>query len=179
MNETLTSPTKTLSWKMLLVGLGVFLLLLISFVWYQHSRKYVWTNDAYLDGYQISISADIEARIHAVRPVPGQAASAANLWRLLDGSGINQSHEACGKVQDAYALRCAPQVHGAAREALTVAKFQPKPDTHVRFGSSYRIPFVFRIAGAAKVQESGRRARKLRPTLHAAQQAVDKLRNAG
>jgi TonB family protein len=67
----------------------------------------------------------------------------------------------------------------AAREALTVAKFQPKPDTHVRFGSSYRIPFVFRIAGAAKVQESGRRARKLRPTLHAAQQAVEKLRRTG
>jgi TonB family protein len=67
----------------------------------------------------------------------------------------------------------------AAREALTVAKFQPKPDTHVRFGSSYRIPFVFRIAGAAKVQESGRRARKLSPTLHAAQQAVEKLRGTG
>ena len=53
-----------------------------------------------------------EARIHAARPVPGQAASAANLWRLGQGSAINESHENCGKVQDAYALRCAPQVHG-------------------------------------------------------------------
>jgi len=63
-----------------------------------------------------------EARIHAARPVPGQAASAANLWRLGEGSGINRSHENCGKVQDAYALRCAPQVHGAAREAMAFAR---------------------------------------------------------
>lgn len=63
-----------------------------------------------------------EARIHAARPVPGQAASASNLWGLVDGSGINRSHENCGKIQDAYALRCAPQVHGAAREALEFAR---------------------------------------------------------
>jgi histidine ammonia-lyase len=63
-----------------------------------------------------------EARIHAARPVPGQAASADNLWRLLQGSAINKSHEKCGKVQDAYALRCAPQVHGSAREALGFAR---------------------------------------------------------
>ena len=62
-----------------------------------------------------------EARLHAARPVPGQAASAANLWRLTAGSRINASHERCGKVQDAYALRCAPQVHGAMREALGFA----------------------------------------------------------
>jgi TonB family protein len=64
----------------------------------------------------------------------------------------------------------------SAREALAIAQFQPKPDQHVRFGSSYRMPFVFRIAGASKLQEYGRRARKLHPTLHAAQQAVEKLR---
>jgi histidine ammonia-lyase len=63
-----------------------------------------------------------EARIHAPRPVPGQAASAANLRRLGDGSAINKSHEDCGKVQDAYALRCAPQVHGSAREAIAFAR---------------------------------------------------------
>jgi len=62
-----------------------------------------------------------EARIHAARPVPGQAASAANLLRLVEGSAINASHANCGKVQDAYALRCAPQVHGAAREAIAFA----------------------------------------------------------
>jgi histidine ammonia-lyase len=63
-----------------------------------------------------------EARIHAARPVPGQTASAANLTRLMDGSPVNRSHEHCGKVQDAYALRCAPQVHGAAREAIGFAR---------------------------------------------------------
>ena len=63
-----------------------------------------------------------EARIHAARPVPGQAASAANLRRLGEGSAINRSHENCGKVQDAYALRCAPQVHGSAREAIAFAR---------------------------------------------------------
>jgi histidine ammonia-lyase len=62
-----------------------------------------------------------EARLHAVRPVPGQVASAANLWALVEGSQLNQSHENCGKIQDAYALRCAPQVHGSAREALDFA----------------------------------------------------------
>ena len=60
-----------------------------------------------------------EPRVHAPRPFAGQAASADNLLRLLDGSGINQSHVNCGRVQDAYSLRCAPQVHGAAREALS------------------------------------------------------------
>ena len=60
-----------------------------------------------------------EPRIHEPRPFAGQAAAADNLLRLLDGSGINASHVNCGRVQDAYSMRCAPQVHGAAREALT------------------------------------------------------------
>ena len=60
-----------------------------------------------------------EPRIHEPRPFAGQAASADNLLRLLDGSGINASHVNCGRVQDAYSMRCAPQVHGAAREALS------------------------------------------------------------
>jgi histidine ammonia-lyase len=59
-----------------------------------------------------------EARIHALRPFSGQAAAADNLRRLIEGSEINASHAHCGKVQDAYSLRCAAQVHGAAREAL-------------------------------------------------------------
>ena len=56
--------------------------------------------------------------IHAARPLPGQQASAANILRLLDGSAIIESHRWCDKVQDAYSLRCAPQVHGAARDLL-------------------------------------------------------------
>ena len=59
-----------------------------------------------------------ESRIHEPRPYAGQAQSAANVRRLLEGSAINKSHEFCGRVQDAYSLRCAAQVHGAAREAL-------------------------------------------------------------
>lgn len=59
-----------------------------------------------------------EARIHQARPFDGQLASAANLTRLLDGSAINRSHALCGRVQDAYSLRCAPQVHGAVRDAI-------------------------------------------------------------
>jgi histidine ammonia-lyase len=60
-----------------------------------------------------------EPRVHAARPFPGQAVSADNLTRLITGSGINAAHVNCGRVQDAYSMRCAPQVHGAAREALT------------------------------------------------------------
>lgn len=59
-----------------------------------------------------------DARIQAVRPHPGQAACARNLLRLLAGSEIMASHTHCSKVQDAYSMRCMPQVHGALRDAL-------------------------------------------------------------
>jgi histidine ammonia-lyase len=59
-----------------------------------------------------------DPRLHAARPHPGQAASARNLRTLLAGSPIRESHRDCGRVQDAYSLRCMPQVHGAARDAL-------------------------------------------------------------
>jgi histidine ammonia-lyase len=62
-----------------------------------------------------------EARIHQARPFPGQIVSASNIDRLLQGSGINRSHEACGRVQDAYSMRCVAQVHGACRDALAFA----------------------------------------------------------
>ena len=62
-----------------------------------------------------------DSRIHAARPHAGQAASAANIVRLMAGSAINASHADCGRVQDAYSERCAPQVHGAARDALAHA----------------------------------------------------------
>ena len=56
--------------------------------------------------------------IHAARPLPGQMRSAAALRALLDGSAIVESHRWCDKVQDAYSLRCAPQVHGASRDLI-------------------------------------------------------------
>ncbi len=58
------------------------------------------------------------AAVHRARPLKGQQDAAANVWRLLDGSAIIESHRWCDKVQDAYALRCAPQVHGACRDLL-------------------------------------------------------------
>jgi histidine ammonia-lyase len=63
--------------------------------------------------------AALQAAIHESRPHPGQIASAKRLRALLgETSGIAESHAGCGKVQDAYSLRCMPQVHGAARDAL-------------------------------------------------------------
>ncbi|HEU0245886.1 MAG TPA: histidine ammonia-lyase [Gaiellaceae bacterium] len=56
--------------------------------------------------------------VHRARPLKGQRDAAANVWRLLEGSAIIESHRWCDKVQDAYALRCAPQVHGACRDLL-------------------------------------------------------------
>jgi histidine ammonia-lyase len=60
--------------------------------------------------------------IHAARPLPGQETSAANIRTLLEGSAIIESHRWCDKVQDAYSLRCAPQVHGASRDLLAYAE---------------------------------------------------------
>jgi histidine ammonia-lyase len=59
-----------------------------------------------------------DPRIQAIRPHPGQAACAANLLRLLANSAIMESHAHCGKVQDAYSMRCMPQVHGSLRDVL-------------------------------------------------------------
>jgi histidine ammonia-lyase len=57
-------------------------------------------------------------RIHKARPHAGQIKTAANLRRMLEGSQIRESHRNCGRVQDAYSLRCIPQVHGAVRDTL-------------------------------------------------------------
>jgi histidine ammonia-lyase len=56
--------------------------------------------------------------VQAVRPLRGQAESAGNVLRLLEDSAVMDSHRWCDRVQDAYSLRCAPQVHGAARDLL-------------------------------------------------------------
>src|SRR5208337_945204 len=60
-----------------------------------------------------------DERIHQARPHPGQLQVARNLRRMLEGSQIRESHRGCSKVQDAYSLRCIPQVHGAVRDTLT------------------------------------------------------------
>jgi histidine ammonia-lyase len=63
------------------------------------------------------------ADLQALRPHPGQATAAANLRALLADSGVMASHRTphCNRVQDAYSLRCAPQVNGAARDAADYA----------------------------------------------------------
>ncbi|ROR92714.1 histidine ammonia-lyase [Nocardioides aurantiacus] len=69
---------------------------------------------------QLGTDRVFAAELQALRPHPGQAASAANLRVLLAGSGVVASHRGpdCTRVQDAYSLRCSPQVHGAARDTL-------------------------------------------------------------
>jgi histidine ammonia-lyase len=72
----------------------------------------------------LGTDAVFAADLQALRPHPGQAAAAANLRALLAGSGVMASHREpheCTRVQDAYSLRCAPQVHGAARDTVAHA----------------------------------------------------------
>ena len=62
--------------------------------------------------------AAFDPRIGQVRAHIGQMVTSANMLRLTDGSEIMASHSDCDKVQDAYSLRCVPQVHGASKDAL-------------------------------------------------------------
>ena len=63
--------------------------------------------------------AAFDERIHKARPHAGQIKTAGNLRCMLEGSQIRESHRDCGRVQDAYSLRCIPQVHGAVRDTLS------------------------------------------------------------
>ncbi len=64
---------------------------------------------------------EFDPRIHQVRPHPGQAGAADNMLRLIKDSEIITSHKDCRRIQDAYTLRCSPQVHGASRDAVEYA----------------------------------------------------------
>ncbi|HZQ77541.1 MAG TPA: histidine ammonia-lyase [Acidimicrobiia bacterium] len=71
----------------------------------------------------LGTDAAYRAELQAIRPHPGQERSAANLRRLLAGSEILASHRPSDHaVQDAYSLRCAPQVHGASRDVIAFAR---------------------------------------------------------
>jgi histidine ammonia-lyase len=74
-----------------------------------------------IDGLQGS-SKPFDPRIHDARGLAGQKIAADNLRHLLTDSAINVSHANCGRVQDAYSMRCAAQVHGAAREAFAFVR---------------------------------------------------------
>ena len=66
----------------------------------------------------LGTTASCDPAVHAARPHAGQAATARNVKRLTAGSEIVESHRNCDRVQDAYCLRCIPQVHGAVRDAV-------------------------------------------------------------
>ena len=65
---------------------------------------------------------EFDPRIHQVRPHPGQAAAADNMYRITRNSDIVTSHKDCCRIQDAYTLRCSPQVQGAAKDAIAYVK---------------------------------------------------------
>jgi histidine ammonia-lyase len=67
---------------------------------------------------QLGSPRPFDEAVHRVRPHPGQIESASNLRTLLANSGFVESHKDCPLVQDAYSLRCMPQVHGASRQAF-------------------------------------------------------------
>jgi histidine ammonia-lyase len=90
--------------------------------------------------------AAFDERIAAARPYAGHAITARNLRRLNEGSAIRESHRAAEKdkrVQDAYSLRCAPQVHGAVRDALA----QVRATLAVELNSATDNPLVFAESG--------------------------------
>jgi len=88
--------------------------------------------------------AAFDERIHKARPHPGQIRTAENLRRMLQGSQIRESHRACSRVQDAYSLRCMPQVHGAVRDALAHCR----EVFEIEMNSAVDNPLVFTDNGA-------------------------------
>lgn len=66
--------------------------------------------------------SEFDPLIHRVRPHPGQKTTAENMLRLSADSEIIASHAGCSRVQDAYTLRCSPQIHGASKDAIAHAK---------------------------------------------------------
>jgi len=66
--------------------------------------------------------SELDPLIHRVRPHPGQLTTAENMLRLTEGSEIIASHKGCSRVQDAYTLRCSPQIHGASKDAVAHAE---------------------------------------------------------
>jgi histidine ammonia-lyase len=65
---------------------------------------------------------EFNPKIHLVRPHPGQAAAADNMERIIKNSEIITSHKDCARIQDAYTLRCSPQVHGASKDAINYCR---------------------------------------------------------
>jgi histidine ammonia-lyase len=92
-----------------------------------------------------------DERIHRARPHAGQIKSAANLRRMLEGSQIRESHRDCGRVQDAYSLRCIPQVHGAVRDTLANCR----EAFEIEANSAVDNPLVFVSSGHVGTGHAG------------------------
>jgi histidine ammonia-lyase len=86
---------------------------------------------------------EFDPRIHRARPHPGQAAAADNMFRITQDSAIVSSHKDCHRIQDAYTLRCSPQVHGASRDA--VAHVRHVVETEMNSATSN--PLIFADTG--------------------------------
>lgn len=87
--------------------------------------------------------AAFDERISRIRPHPGQLATCSNLLRLTADSRIMESHEHCEKVQDAYSLRCVPQVHGASKDAL----MRTLDTLNIEMNSATDNPLIFPDTG--------------------------------
>lgn len=84
-------------------------------------------------------NAEFDPRIHRIRPHPGQACAADNMFRITQGSAIISSHKDCSRIQDAYTLRCSPQIHGATRDAVS----HVRRITEIEVNSSTGNPLIF------------------------------------
>jgi histidine ammonia-lyase len=82
---------------------------------------------------------EFNSRIHQVRPHPGQTAAADNMQRITHNSEIITSHKDCSRIQDAYTLRCSPQVHGASRDAI----FYTRQVLETEMNASTNNPLIF------------------------------------
>ncbi len=92
-----------------------------------------------------------DERIHQARPHSGQITSAANLRAMLEGSQLRESHRDCERIQDAYSLRCMPQVHGAVRDTLSHCR----EVMEIEVNSAVDNPLVFlRSGGTAAARAS-------------------------
>jgi histidine ammonia-lyase len=101
-----------------------------------------------------------DERIHQARPHPGQLRAAANLRKMLEGSSLRDSHRDCDRVQDAYSLRCMPQVHGAVRDTLTHCR----EVMEIEVNSAVDNPLVFmksHVGAAALVRPAERSSASL------------------
>jgi len=87
----------------------------------------------------IGSKTEFDPRIHQLRPHPGQAVAANNMDRITRNSEIITSHKDCRRIQDAYTLRCSPQVHGASKDVISYALNV----VNIEINSSTGNPLIF------------------------------------